>query len=163
MNSRRTSICFLTILAIAFFTAVPASAQVTTSPGKLSAYISTPALTVPGEGNKVVATVTILRGHRGEVLEADGLLQIYGPDESVMYILLRANGVFLNGSDPAVDCQGEVACSLVATGWLDLDAAERSNPGKFIGKPLLIEMIAGNARVTVPSVTATLRSRLQSK
>src|SRR3954452_14914925 len=149
MNSRRTSSCFLAILAIAFFTAVPVSAQVTTSPGKLSAYMSTPAFTVPGDGNKVVATVTILRGLRGYVLEVDGLLQIYGPDESAMYILLRANGVFLNGSDPAVDCQGEVACSLVATGWLDLDAAERSNPGKFIGKPLLIEMIARNARVTV--------------
>jgi len=163
MNPRRTSICFLTILAIAFFTAAPASAQVTTSPGKLSAYMTTPAFTVPGEGTKVVATVTILRGQRGYVLEVDGLLQVYGPDESVMYILLRENGVIVYGDDPAVDCQGEVACSLVATGWLDLDAAERSHPGKFIGKPLLIEMIAGNARVTVPSATATLRARLQSK
>lgn len=151
------------VLAIACFAAVPASAQVTNSPGTQSAYVTTPAFTVPGDGNKVVASVTILRPRKGDVLEVDALLAVYAPADSAMYVLLRANGVTVYGSDAAQDCYGQVACSVVAVGWLDLDDAETANPGVFRGKPLVVEMIAGNARVTVPSATATLRARLQTK
>ena len=162
MTSPWTAAYLATTLLIATLTAVSASAE-TTSPGRSSAYVTTPAFTVPGEGTKVAATVTLVRGVRRHVLEVDALLDVYSPEESTMYILLRANGVTVFGSDAKQDCRQEVACSIVATGWLDLDAAEQAHPGVFIGKPVLVEMIAGNANVTVPSATATLRARLQPK
>jgi hypothetical protein len=133
---------------------------VTTSPGKRSAHISTPAFTVPGIGEKLVATVTPLNARKGDILEVEGLLAVYAPDDGAMYVLLRANGATVYGTDPAQDCRGEVACSVVAVGWLDLDEAEKAHPGLFNGKPVTVEMIAVNGRVTVPSATATLRARL---
>jgi hypothetical protein len=163
-NPRKTATCLgAVLLTIAGWCAVQASAQVINSPGKQSAYMATPAFTVPGDGEKVVATVTILQPRKGDVLEADATLNVYFPADSVMYVVLRANGIPLYGADAGQDCHGQVACSIVAVGWLDLDDAEAAHPGVFRGKPLVVEMTAGNARVTVPSATASLRARLQSK
>jgi hypothetical protein len=85
-----------------------------------------------------------LEGMKGMVLKVDGKVEAKtGQFVNQISAALYVNGDLVDGVIHANPCPAFSSCTMAATWWLDLDAAEAANPGKFIGKPLNIELGGG--------------------
>jgi hypothetical protein len=144
-------------LALDAVPALPAS----TSPGKSSAYESRQDFPLPA-ADATLLTATITKGRRRRVMEVVATLRspsFFGG----LVMGVRVNGVELEpGGRVIAPCDS--TCFTTGVFWLDLDAAEASNPGVFVGQPLTVELIGGSAPANegFPG-TASMAVRLEKK
>lgn len=102
---------------------------------------------------------TLKKGQKKRVVvvEATMISGVVGPLPMVLSMAATLNGVLMeplgNPWGVATDCGGTgmtplpvmANCTLSATFWLDLDQAETASPGTFIGKPLIVTLMGGDA------------------
>jgi len=170
----KTAITIVTLAVLGASIATPVWADATTSPGVNSVHVSSNHLSMPDPFvETVLLTGTILRGKRNRVLVVDATFGSLAPGENA-HIKPLVNGVgleptddFGNGSGVAINCPSTATLTCTASGswWLDLDAAEAAQPGKFIGRPLTIELRGGtNQFAGVPGpIVAILNARREKK
>jgi len=62
-------------------------------------------------------------------------------------------------------CPAQTDCTLTATFWLDLDAAEAANPGVFVGQPLKIDLQGGDFKADGGGAVfvSTMTARMEKK
>jgi hypothetical protein len=85
-----------------------------------------------------------LEGKRRMVLKVDGKVEAKsGPLVNQISAALYVNGGLVDGVIHANPCPPFSSCTMAATWWLDLDAAEMANPGTIVGQPLNIELGGG--------------------
>ena len=129
--------------------ATSASAD-TISPGKESAFASSADVSPLPNSDPAnpLLSVTIEKGKRRRVLVIEATVE----DRSSALILLRigpsVNGVGVQGPNASVNCDpanGVTVCTASGVWWLDLDAAEAASPGTFVGQPLVVKLVGGDA------------------
>jgi hypothetical protein len=147
----------LTRVLVAWLLAIPCTVAVshadgTTSPGRESAFASLTEQTPLGQWptdplNVYLTSVSIVRGRAHRVLQIHATLTYRGTDCDLIGILPTVNGV---GVEPfarsILYCQPApqgFGGTVAGTWWLDLDAAEAANPGKFVNQALLVRLLGG--------------------
>lgn len=139
--------------AVAVVMSPPAQAA-STSPGKHGVYASEQLVALSGKGQlEPVITATISKGKRNRVLVADVMLAgaNHGGSPTQYLLAIDVNGIRMEPSTQAaiqIDC-GESGgdahpCVFSGTWWLDLDAAEKMNPGAFASRLLTIKVLAAD-------------------
>lgn len=145
----------------------PALGASNTSPGRLAAFASVDNVRVGlGPGNASILDVNLLKGRRKHVLTVEAMLSIYSPAGRARLLMVPlVNGVPLNpvGKAAAQICRVAVQCSVTGVWWLDLDSAEETNPGQFIGKPLSVTLVGDDQAITGSVGSMILRARLEAK
>jgi len=93
-----------------------------------------------------LASTSIARGLRKNVLVVHGELTGRGNgNASAVRSNAAVNGHGMEGETAYGNCGGSEGCSATGTWFLDLDKAEASFPGTFIGQTLTIELVGGDA------------------
>ena len=118
-----------------------------------------------GNNAPVVALSAVLKqGRKKHVIAVEAAMQVATSVASLPSLRVQVNGFAANGPTVTIDCKlvNSVRCPLAGSWWLDLDAAEAAHPGVFIGKVLIVELLAGNETVSPPTnppaeVTMTVR------
>jgi len=100
----------------------------------------------PDNGTQIsFASATLRKGKKGRVLRVDFRVRF----EDVLNFTItggasvRVNGVSIDltyGAEGATCGPTGLSCTVDGYGWLDLDAAEETSPGVFLGQPLEIEV-----------------------
>jgi hypothetical protein len=135
----------------ALIIASPSFAQSYSYSGKKSAYSLIPYGAANGGGPMPSADVSltstsIARGLRKYVLVVHGELTGRGNgNASAVRINAAVNGHNMEGETAYGNCGGSEGCSATGTWFLDLDEAEASFPGTFIGQTLTVELVGGDA------------------
>ena len=93
-------------------------------------------------------TGTLAKGLKRNVLRIDTTVSFTTASAGTSDVAMYVNGVIIKGGvlfgiDHGTSCPGGI-CAFSGSYWMDLDAAEVTNPGLFIGQPLVIQM-EGNA------------------
>ena len=157
------------ILISAVLGASAAFAAGTTSPGKNAVYASADNVPIPSTYGSVLSA-TIEKGKKKRVLEIDLVATNYTDDDALV-IRPVVNGLTIaepkvlgstNVGQAVNFCSGYV-CTTSGQWWLDLDAAEASNPGMFIGQPLVIDFEAGDPVGFPGTANISIRARMQKK
>ncbi|HEY2775978.1 MAG TPA: hypothetical protein VGK20_18200 [Candidatus Binatia bacterium] len=104
--------------------------------------------TLDVSGNISTLTATISKGKAKTVFRVDATITI-GANAHLpglfLALLVNGDGVHPNFAlDSQCDTTATVACTMAASFWLDIDAAEAASPGGFVGKPLVISLSGGN-------------------
>jgi len=92
-------------------------------------------------------SATIKRGKRRRVLKIDAMLTIRDAGAYIPAILPLVSGVpnvvhpFARAIDHCV--VGLTACAASGTWYIDIDEAEASNPGSFVGEPIEVNLLVG--------------------
>jgi len=176
----------VSIAAALIFATVPqANAQVSHTPGKKVAYVSTGpgGVLLPG-APAAVLTAQIVKGKKKTVLTVDATVNsaivLFAPWE--LAIGVDVNGVAMDpstsypfsivqdcGSDAVAGPHGSIAegCSVSGTFMIDIDAAEAASVGSFYNVPLNVKLVAsqgpgGGFLVGVP-IDATMAVRMEKK
>jgi hypothetical protein len=126
---------------------------------------------VLNDGNNppvVALSGVIKKGQKKRVVAVEAAMQMDVSVPSLPSLSVQVNGVAANGPTVTIDCKftNTNRCPLAGSWWLDLDQAEAAHPGTFIGKPLTIQLLAGNDTVappTNPSANVTMTARLVKK
>jgi len=126
---------------------------------------------VLNDGNNppvVALSGVIKKGQKKRVVAVEAAMQVSTSVPSLPSLSIQVNGVAANGPTVTIDCKftNTNRCPLVGSWWLDLDQAEAAHPGTFIGKPLTIQLLAGNDTVappTNPSADVTMTALLVKK
>jgi len=123
-----------------------------TSPGKNSVYASDSSTAgLPGScGNELLAGI-IEKGKPKRVIAIEATLNTaLSSNLDDLCLKAEVNGVQAQPfSSPTffgtrASCNAGETCSLAASFWLDLDAAEAANPGVFKKQPLNIRLLGGD-------------------
>jgi hypothetical protein len=118
-------------------TTVPSPFPVTLSP-----FLSTPGATLAKGIKKNVVTVEVT------------LVNTFPSAPLLMVVQPVVNGLPMQPPFPiAADCGGTslstlprtAACTLSGSFWLDIDQAETTSPGTFVGQPLTVTLLAADA------------------
>lgn len=128
-----------------------------------------PILTTPG--------ATLAKGNKKKVVTVDATITSGMPVPMPMILSMGAtlNGVAMEPTTGVyMDCAGTAmtpwfggplaGCTVSATFWLDLDQAETASPGTFIGLPLTVVLVGGDASgMGGPPVSASMNVRQEGK
>ena len=113
-------------------------------------------------GDALLFRASIGRGHRGRVVTVTATASV----DETSYVIIGTpivNTTFLFGA-PALNLRCDATsfpvgvtpgCTVTATWWLDLDAAERGHPGEFIDKPLCLSFTGSERDQSVAGPTKT--------
>jgi len=126
---------------------------------------------VLNDGNNppvVALSAALKQGRKKHVVAVEATMQVSPSVASLPSLRVQVNGYPANGPTVTIDCKlvNSSRCPLAGSWWLDLDAAEAAHPGVFIGKMLIVELLAGNETVappTNPSAEVTMSVRLVKK
>jgi hypothetical protein len=125
---------------------------------------------VPGGSGILLLSATLAPGGRRTALEMAGSVAAAPGSSGVRPRLWgKVNGVALEAAEPAGDRHAASAGSAAPERAtfrfrLDLDRAERAHPGRFLERPLRLELFAGDsAERGFHAATAALTGRLVRK
>lgn len=142
-----------------------------TSPGKFSAFESSgfePYGDIPVAVTSLL-TATIAKGKKKYVLAVEATLSGgSSPVANSLMLRANANGVEMEphspGGNEVTHTCASALCTLTATWWLDLDAAEAAHPGVFINMPLSVTLEGGEFFASPQSDgKVTMSVRMQKK
>ena len=156
----RLQLCIASLAVAAFvpllYVGAAEGQSTSTSPGKASVFVSVsregPSPNFETVCSEIPVAGTISKGRKHSVLRLDASLRDFNFSGCTppwgQNLLASVNGVPFNGLwiGNSTTCNGGT-CSVTITNWLDIDAAEATSPGMFVGKPLNISV--------VPSYTLT--------
>ncbi len=163
-GERRRIAAGLALLGGLALLALPAQADVGSSPGKTTAARSASGLDLSGWPS---VNAQLYKGKRGTMLVVHGVVAAHAQG-AILVAGVKANGIAMEPTDFAgdssiysTDCQG--VCSVSGTWWLDLDLAEQAHPGMFVNVPINVTLL-GQTMVTGTqfykmSVMATLTKK----
>jgi hypothetical protein len=151
---RSSIVRFVTAVFFLSHGVLPVVAEWDTSPGTNAVFASRPGVTIPNcrGGESTLLTATIKEGGAGSVLAVEVMMLFekqIAPVAGPARITARpaVNGVFMEPSREftsfplSQQCPADITfCTISGIFWLDLDVAETTHPGKFIGKPLAIKL-----------------------
>src|SRR5262249_43510604 len=137
-GERRLIVTGLALLGSFALLALPAHADVASSPAKTTAARSADGLDLGGAPS---INVQLYKGKPRTMLVVNGGVAATGFVGGGMTIGVKTNGIAMEPTDIADDsrilqtgCQG--FCTLTGTWWLDLDLAEKAHPGMFVNVPI---------------------------
>jgi hypothetical protein len=151
---RSSVVCFVTVFFSFACGVLPVFAELDTSPGTNAVFVSRADVTISNcrGGEVTLLTATIKEGSAKSVLEVEAMLlfekqipPIAGPAR--VTARPTVNGIFMEPSRGMTyfpisqQCPTDITfCTINGIFWLDLDVAESMHPGKFLGKPLNINL-----------------------
>ena len=145
------------------------AADVDTSPGKEAVFLSVDSKSMRLDLSPVFPPAVIEKGKKGHVLTVTATLFAFSFDDKALDMFAAVNNRFLEPpfSHRISTCPIGLAsgCAGTATWVADLDALEQAEPGRFIGKPLTVDLGVrdpGNLSAT-REVSGTFIVRLERK
>jgi hypothetical protein len=149
----KSSLTLAVTLSLLFSTVGQAAVVKSAEPGKRSVFVSEEAGVTDGFGGIVELTGTIAKAGKG-ILAVEGIISIYsdaaaGTTGIYQQLLINGNSLAsfthpFSVPGPEVNCgSGNDQCTITASYWVDLDAAEAANPGSVKGQPLVITLRGG--------------------
>src|SRR5262245_33107795 len=163
-GQRRLIATGLALLGSIALLALPAHADVGSSPARTTAARSATGLDLSGWRT---INVQLYKGKRKTMLVVHGVVAATAQG-AFLVASVKANGVAMEPTDFAgeprlvsSECKGE--CSVSGTWWLDLDLAEQAHPGMFINVPINVTLLGQTVVTTTQiykmSVMATLMKK----
>jgi hypothetical protein len=164
-GERRLIVTGLALLGSLALLALPAHADVASSPARTTAARSAVGLDLGGSPS---INVQLYKGKRRTMLVVHGGVAATAFVGAGLDVGVKANGIAMEPTDSVGDsrilqtgCQGY--CSLSGTWWLDLDLAEEAHPGMFVNVPIDVtlqgEGLFATSQTYRMSVTATLMKK----
>jgi hypothetical protein len=142
------------IVAFLAFATAPAHADGTSSPGKFAAAQSVTGFVYDPPATEQL-TVQLLKGKRKRLLFVTGRAATAGAPNTSVLLGASLNSVPMEpqGGLTAPVCRpvSGSSCSVEATWWVDLDAAELAAPGSIINQPLTVVLTVGIGSTTCVS------------
>jgi hypothetical protein len=148
----------LLVLALLLDPSAAAGAAKEAVPNKNVAVVSVTGAAVPFATSTAVAKASLAKGRKHRILIISGSATTMNP---CMFIVVpQVNGIPPGtlGLSPAYgDLKSSGAFALTASAeWgLDLDTLEAANPGVFLNKPLVVELMVTNLTLEVETATFT--------
>lgn len=115
-------------------------------PPKAALFMAEPSGALDATGNIATLMGTIAKGVKKTVLRLDATVDVYAnPAIEGCFVTARVNEVFFSmGQSNTMDTPVNSDCTITGTYWIDIDQAEASHPGQFIGQPLVVIVDGGS-------------------
>jgi len=164
-GERHITVTGLALLGSLALLALPAHADVASSPARTTAARSAVGLDLSGWPS---INVQLYKGKRRTMLVVHGGVAVTtAPGGAWLIVSVKANGIAMEPTDSLGDSKIQTpcqpACSLSGTWWLDLDLAEVAHPGMFINVPIDVTLQGQTVLTTTQTYKMSLMATLVKK
>ena len=163
-GERRLIATGLALLGSLALLALPAHADIGSSPARTTAARSATGLDLSGWRS---INVQLYKGKRRTMLVVHGVVAATAQG-AFLVAGVKANGIAMEPTDfagePRIvssECKGE--CSVSGTWWLDLDLAEQAHPGMFVNVPINVTLLGQTMVTTTQTYKMSVMATLMKK